>query len=484
MREYLTPLIQFQRFFLPSLVLFVLWASWRTVWKRDLPVGLGLYLGVVIMVDGYFNTALFLPGLEHGSIRYSEVVAAFLLIGRPAQPSRSSGYGLISLFVGLYFAFLAVSALRTPQPIASVFEFRMLIVPQIVAFLIARRGLHSNDDYRRLFACMTVLSLMLASFTFFDLFFDRFLLHSDMLSTPEYFVNRANGRYGSYFLNPNYLGAFVVLTFPAAFGWTVNEKGRLKAFGAIGLLSLTFCLVETQSRGPLLAFGIVVMLLLIGPAGEFSRWRRIRLFLPFVLVLLIFMPGFLEHAGSRFGAIDEEMTTEAGRTRQTVWMFTKRAIADHPLTGIGFGERQFLKVINEDYGFTDTYGESSLDNPHNSYLQMTVYAGYPALLSFLAANLLLLLSVTRVLLQKATNSPAITFGLGVGLAGFLAAIYPDMHMFTRSLAPVYWVYFSLLLSLATAREQAAVAVVGHEDSGAHFGDASQHLAGQSASWTS
>ena len=37
----------------------------------------------------------------------------------------------------------------------------------------------------------------------------------------------------------------------------------------------------------------------------------------------------------------------------------------------------------------------------------------------------------------------------VWLAGFLAVIYPDMHMFTQTVAPVYWVFFGLLLPLAT-----------------------------------
>jgi hypothetical protein len=40
------------------------------------------------------------------------------------------------------------------------------------------------------------------------------------------------------------------------------------------------------------------------------------------------------------------------------------------------------------------------------------------------------------------------FGLTVGLAGFLVAAYPDMHLFTRDVAPVYWVFVGLFFSLA------------------------------------
>ena len=484
MKVYFTPLLQLQRFFLPALILLFLWATWRTIWKKDLAVGLGLYIGLVIIVDGYLNTGIFLPGLEKGSIRYSEACAGFLLFSRPKATPRQSPYGAVCFFVGLYFSLLAISAFRTAEPMASFMEFRRLIIPQIIALAIAIRGLHSAADYRRLFMCMMVLTLIIAAFVFFDLFFEIWLLKSDMLFTPEYSVNRAHQRFGSFFLNPNYLGAFVVLTFPAAAGWALNESMRFKLFGGVGLLALVFCLVETQSRGPLLAMGIVIVLLLLGPAGEMSRTRRIGLFLPFVALLVLLMPGFFEHASGRFDQIEQEMTTETARTRQTIWMYTGRAIADHPLTGIGFGERQFLRVINQDYGFEEEYGESSLDNPHNSYLQMTVYGGIPVLISFLLANLLMLFKAARTILKKGTGQPlVVAFGLAVGLAGFLTVIYPDMHMFTQTVAPVYWVYFGLLFSIATATEASAVAVEPYEDSRSHIGNAGQRLAGQPADRT-
>jgi O-antigen ligase len=480
-RDYLTPLIQLQRFFLPVLVGFLLWASWRTVWRRDLAVGLGLYLALVIIVDGFMNTGIFLPGLEKGSIRYSELCAGFLLFSRPPAAPRQSPYFAVCVFVTLYFLLLFVSVFRTDELMGSFFEFRRLIIPQIISFLIAMRGVRSGDDFRRLFLCMMALSIVIGLFIFFDLFFDRWLITSDMLFTPEYGVNRRHGRFGSFFLNPNYLGAFVVLTFPVAFVWTLGQKGWLKALGGIGLLALVFCLVETQSRGPLLTFGLTVLLVLVGPAGDMSRGKRLAVFMPFVVVLLLLMPGFLEHAAGRFDTLDQEMTTETARTRQTVWTFTERAIADNPLFGIGFGEHQFLKVINQQYGFEDRYGESSLDNPHNSYLQMTVYAGFPVLMSFLAANVLMLFRAARSVLQRlAERQTHVAFGLTVGVAGFLGVIYPDMHMFTQTVAPVYWVFFGLLLSMTTTIPQWVEAVKPYEDSRAYVGNAGQHLARESA----
>ncbi len=483
MRAYFAPLIVFQRFYIPAMIVLFLWATWRMVAKKDFGVGLALYISLVIVVDGYLNTGLFLPGLEKGSIRYSEICAAFLLCIRPKAETRLAPFSIVCFLVASYFSLLILAALRTPDLMSSLMECRRLIFPQIVAFLVTMRGVNSNEDYRRFFMCMTALTIIIGTFIFYDVFFDLWVLKSDVLFTTIYGMNRAHGRFGGFFLNPNYLGAFVVMTFPAAFAWTLGQEAKLKAFGAIGLLTLVFCLVETQSRGPLLAFGITLMLLLVGPAGDVSRSKRIAVFATFAVVLVLLMPGFFEHAAERFDEIDQEMTTESPRTRETIWGYTERAIADNPLLGIGFGEKQFLNIINNDYGFMDQYGESSLDNPHNSYLQMTVYAGFPVLISFVLANLLTIFRGARCILEKSAGRPVVVaFGLVVGVTGYLAVIYPDMHMFTQTVAPVYWVYFGLLLTLATASAQPAAVANAYEDNRAHLGNAGQCVVGEPASW--
>jgi hypothetical protein len=448
MSAYLTPLLHFQRFFLPGLFILLVWAIWRTVWRRDLAVGLALYLGLVIIVDGFLNTGIFLPGLEKGSIRYSEVCAFFLLINRPPVGPEQSPRRLVLFLVGLYFGLLFVSALRSDPMMAGIFEFRRLIITQIIALLVATRGLGSPENYRRFFLCLMSLVIIIGLFVFWDLFFDRWLLKSDMLFKPEYYVNRKHGRFGSFFLNPNYLGAFVVLIFPVAFIWTLNEHQHwVRLFAWTGLLALVFCLVETQSRGPLLVFGITLLMLVFGPSAGVSRTRRLSFLAVFTIIFTLLMPGFYERATKRFNSLDQEQTANEA-SRQTIWLYTKRIIADHPLGGIGFGEQQFLKATDA-YGYAEQYSRL-FDNPHNSYLQIAIYAGIPGLAVFLFANAALISRAVRVSLKDVAegNTPAV-FGLSIGITGFLACIYPDMHLFTQNVAPVYWVFFGLLLSLAT-----------------------------------
>lgn len=460
MSVFLTPLLQLQRLFIPGLFVLLAWAVWRTVFRKDLAVGLVLYLGLVVIVDAYLNTGIYLPGLEKGSIRYSEVCAVFLLFNRvpasPQRPPRRTVYLLLSIYLALLF----LSSLRSDSVLASIFEFRSVMVAQIVAFLVARRGLDSPQAYRRFFLCLTALIIILGLFTFWDLFFDRVFMQSDVLNKGMYFHNRELNRFGSFFLNPNYLGAFVVLVFPVAFVWTLNEQRPWpRLFAWTGLLALVFCLVETQSRGPILAFGVGLLLLVVGPCGGVSRTRRVGVLALFVMVFALFMPGFFQHAIGRFDKLGQETTTEQGRSRATTWIYTMRMIADYPLGGIGFGEPQFMRFMTA-YGFGEAYGGDSLDAPHNSYLQAAVYAGIPALAAFLLANVVLLGRAAAALVSRQVgeerNTPTI-FGLAVGIVGFLASIYPDIQLFTQSVAPAYWVFFGLLLSLITAVPQVSSA---------------------------
>jgi O-antigen ligase len=207
--------------------------------------------------------------------------------------------------------------------------------------------------------------------------------------------------------------------------------------------------VETQSRGPLIAFALDLPMLAIGPCGAISRTRRMTFLGGLAILFIVVMPGFYEHAIQRFSEIDKETTTEEGRTRQTVWIYAGQMIAEHPIAGIGFGEKQFVKEM-EALGFSDRYNTESLDNPHNSYLQMAVYGGIPLLATFLVANLILLWTAGVASWRNdGSSTTASLFGLAVGILGFLAAIYPDMHMFTQDVGPVYWTFFGLLLSLTT-----------------------------------
>jgi O-antigen ligase len=450
MQALLAPFRYLQILYIPALLGVLIWSVWHSLSKRDFAVGLGLYFALLIVVDGFYNTGIYLPGVSQGSIKYSELYAALLIMRLPSAGTPPMFLRVVSALVGLYFLLLFASALRITPVIQGVMDFRKIIVPQIITFFMVRRGFGSYVDYRRFLLCFTAVVMIISLFMIWDMFFDHWLMHSDMLNKVEYYYNRNHKRFGSILLNPNLLGAFVVAILPLYMGAILVESNRwLRTyFGAIVLL-LLFCLVETQSRAPLIALGISVVLFVVGPVAGISRFRRFLAVGIATLILFSLMPGFLDHAMQRFSTIDAENSQDT-LSRATVWQYTRHLISERPVLGIGFGERNFLDVMSGT-DFAKRFGQQSLDNPHNSYLQMTVYAGVPCLVVFLVLNAALLGRAFYTLWTDARERQrtATLFGLAVGMLGLLISTYAEPHLFTGNLGSTYWMLAGLLLSVVS-----------------------------------
>lgn len=446
MLELLQPL---QIVFKPALFILLIWSSYRTILKGDRAVGLVLYLALVIIVDSFLNTGIFIPGMSYGSIRYSEVCAFFLILSNPPNRHSKENGNFLTMLLVLYFFLFIISALRGVTVEDGLNNFRRYIIPQITAFWVSYRGFDRKEDYGRFFFHFGALILLIALFIFWDLFFDRWILYSESLRTNVYQSDRSEGRYGSFFLNPNYMGAFAVLIFPAVFINGIVEKNILKKIYCwIGILALLFCLVETQSRGPFLGFMVSLCLFLFIPVKGFSFFKKIAVLCIFLIAFFLFMPGFFEHSTERFTTIDEEMDS-GKRSRLSVWSYALRIISDNPFLGIGLGEQQFLKRMFQ-YGFVTEFQQRPLDNPHNSFLQIAAYAGVPALIIFVVFNMALLKRGISIIMNN-TKRDISYYLMGVisGLLGFLACSFTGGFIFYNSVSPAYWLFLGLLFAMIT-----------------------------------
>ncbi len=430
----------------------MLWCMYCVVVKKDRAVGLVLYISLVIIVDGFLNTGFYIPGLDQGSIRYSEICAFFLFLSGTAKGLPEHNDRTIIFLAFLYFLLMFFSGMRGYTLIDGISEFRRIMVPQIISFVLAYKGFKSREDYKRFLFFLGTLLIIIGLVTFWDVFFDRSLLKSDMLYKPEYWQNRKNGRFGSFFLNPNLMGAFGVLVFPVMFIRTFIEEIRWKRiYCAVGLLALSFALIETQSRGPLLGLVMSLFFLFAIPTRTLSMMKKIGYLLLFLTVFYLFMPGFFAHVTERFDDVESETNTEAV-SRQTMWSFTQRIIRDYPLAGIGFGEKQYIEYALQ-YGFKEEYSGMPLDNPHNSYLEMAVCAGTPALVIFILFNAVMVKKGMGVILVHKGNEISLYLaGLLAGILGFLASAFVDMHMFTETVAPAYWMTCGLAYSMIRSAE--------------------------------
>lgn len=434
----------FQPFLIPSLVIVLCWGVYRTIYKDDLPFGLVIYISLQIIVDTYLNTALYIPGFEAGSIRYSEVfflILYFKFIRK--KPDKIDG--LIIFFIALYFVLLFASSLRGRTTFLGIAYFRNICIPQICAIIIGFKSLHKQEDIGKFYFYLSFLLIFMGLFVFWDKFFDITWLKSTSLSEPIYWQNRGNDRYGSFFLNPNMYGAFIILTILNVFTVLISEKKLLNRFIVLGGTLLTLLgLVLTHSRGPMLSFVVALFVYMILPNRKFQLRTRIYSMTIAFCLLFIFMPGFFESATNRF---TQENTQAAQNThevsRLSIWVNTVELIQKYPVFGIGLGESKYRSMMRRETDFGFAY-EYVLDNPHNSYLHIAVMAGLICLFAFLIVNIIILWRGVKTLFDRDKYKDNIfTPGLIAGVCGFLASLVVDQGLFTK-VAPMYWFFLGYL----------------------------------------
>jgi len=169
----------------------------------------------------------------------------------------------------------------------------------------------------------------------------------------------------------------------------------------------------TRSRGGFL--GLCVVTLLMGLRSKYKLTGLIVAPLAIVLVLLL-APGVVtERISTIKGAREQD---ESAQQRLRVWGYSLQIMRDYPLTGVG--ARNLLEIYGR-YGDPEDARVS-----HNSFLQLGVDAGIPALLLFLwliGLSYFRLWRTRSVLKARAPASPLIyyTHGLQVALLGFLVS---------------------------------------------------------------
>jgi O-antigen ligase len=263
-----------------------------------------------------------------------------------------------------------------------------------------------------------------------------------------YFVARKQDRHGSFFLNPNFYGAFIVLMFYAVMNcFFIIKENCYRIIILAALLLSMFALLMTQSRGPILSFGFASIIYLLIPSRRFGFIKRTAILSFVIFLLYLAMPGFLERAGNRFG--EEELFSEnmnGGPSRAQIWEGTIELIKRYPLIGIGLGEKKFKHMMEEEIQFSLMQGWI-LDNPHNSYLQIAVMVGIGGLAMFIVIYFIIIKNAVKYLIfTKNEAIGGILCGLVSGLMGFLIALFFDMGMFTV-VAIAFWIIMGLTYSL-------------------------------------
>ena len=222
--------------------------------------------------------------------------------------------------------------------------------------------------------------------------------------------------------------------------------GAAAVFGMYGALL-------TQSRGPLLAFVPVLLLLLLIYARRTRRWRQSLLLIGAIVVGGV-LAGVSVHGVvvSRLAAVQSEVSsydhqtlaTGAVRERLEMWRTARQAFLDHPLAGVGID--QFGVYVRQQVatGHANSAIEK-YEHPHSEYLEAAATGGVPGLLVLLLIFGLPLGYFVRHL-RHIDSSVTILANAGVAVVGMYALCGLSDNVFYRAMP--HSLYFFLVLGFA------------------------------------
>jgi probable O-glycosylation ligase (exosortase A-associated) len=218
---------------------------------------------------------------------------------------------------------------------------------------------------------------------------------------------------GGTFEDNNDYALLLIMAVPIAYYAARAESHRWTKRACYALAAMMIItVIFTLSRGGYLGLCAVAFCLALK-----ARFKLTALLMVAILGLTIFSLA-PRQVSDRVTAIRTTEYDESTQQRLYSWEVSWRIINEHPIFGIG--PRNLLQVY-------DRTTESLVARvSHNSFLQIAVDAGLPALLLFLAVIALSywrLRISRRILKARAPDSPLITYshGLEVALIGYLVS---------------------------------------------------------------
>jgi O-antigen ligase len=181
-------------------------------------------------------------------------------------------------------------------------------------------------------------------------------------------VNLEGRQTVSTMYDPNDLAHVAVTVLPMAV-FALRERGLLwKALGAGACASILAIIGMTASRGGLLGFATVVLVLLVRRGTMKARYKL--LVVPALLSGLAFAPDTLWNRLAVLGSEDDyNVTSESGR--KEIWTRGVKIFAGRPITGVGVHQYWVADGKFPGRGWQDL----SWHTAHNSVLQVAVELG-------------------------------------------------------------------------------------------------------------
>ncbi len=236
--------------------------------------------------------------------------------------------------------------------------------------------------------------------------------------------------------NPNVLGEYLLLVLPVAIVFFLKDKAKsLSKWVYLGITAIAFlCLILTQSRGCWLGFMVSAAVFVTFYEG---RWWA---FVPLVICALPFvLPDTIIDRLLSIGDMGDSSTSY----RVFIWMGAMGILRHYALGGIGMGEVAFSEVYP-----LFSYNAIIAPHSHNTYLQLLVEGGIPALGVFIAVMVVFFKNTHTVyrMRNKKSLSSAMLLGISAGIIGFLLQSMFDYTFYNYRVMAVFFMVIAIAVS--------------------------------------
>ena len=450
---------QCQRFFFPGSCLLLVIFLYFFFIKKDKVAGIVLYLGLIILIDYWMNTALFLPGFSSGSIRYSEFILIPLFLREYRMKNTYDNPVKVKLtkILTVYFFFFFISVVNSNDFMLNLLRnFRELAFSPFVIFWIASRGFDNEKDYHRLCNYLFILTVIIAIGSFQEFFFDHIFMKS-IVYEMSYRSQRASHRFGSFFGNPNMCAAFLMLMMPLLLMYIAETRKKIiTIIQLFFFLFIFFAAFKTGTRALFLSFPIILMPILFSKTGNYSFTKKIASAFAILLLITILSPQLFTGLFNRVDTINSEIHVEEGAggdERVVIWVGALKLSTKHIFWGAGFGEDIFVgeALTALDEGFLDPFTATALmvaKMPHNSYIYIHYFMGAGALISFLYFLFIYFKSSFKAVLNN-SNYRLYYLNLGIFCStfGFCMMAFFDYPLFVQRTSATFFCLAGINISL-------------------------------------
>lgn len=234
---------------------------------------------------------------------------------------------------------------------------------------------------------------------------------------------------------------------------TFNQPNRYAQYLIILSSLIVTVIAIVRSRKWKFIFGIFFILSLLNLFWSFSRagWiaflaamavffieasRKTQIAIIFSIVLLTMGIVFTNKG-------KERLTSLVGDERLLIYNSAINVIYDYPITGVGYGDKNFLKIYKSKYKSEKAVVDHS--GTHNIFLQVAVETGFIGLIAFILLHLKILLTMISLYRQHISDDLkwillwGISSFVGVFTIGQLHTLYRDRNVF------IFWIIVAVMM---------------------------------------